>query len=71
MGAVGRPTPVTAPAPAPTFYTVIEVATRLRVSKGTVYQLFRDGMLPGTVRIRRQIRIPEHALDQFNPDSSD
>lgn len=61
-------TPPARPVPAPVFYTVAEVAAWLHVSKAIVYKLFHAGELPGAIRIRQQIRIPERALEQFASD---
>jgi excisionase family DNA binding protein len=38
-----------------------EVASRLRVSKQTVYRLINDGVLPAT-RVGRQWRVPEQSV---------
>jgi len=34
----------------PEYYTVAEIARRLRVSKMTIYRMIERGELPGTVR---------------------
>lgn len=44
--------------------TVIEVAEKMRVSVFTVYRWIRDGDLKA-VRIKRNLRIEEEALQQF------
>ena len=44
--------------------TVAEVATRLRVSKMTVYRMVKSGDLRA-VEVMRSIRIPERVLDQY------
>ena len=41
--------------------TVREVATRLRVSRATVYRLVQTGSLP-TLRVSNSIRVPETVL---------
>lgn len=46
------------------FCTVAEVATRMRVSKMTVYRLVHAGELPA-VRVGRSFRVPEHAVDDY------
>ena len=44
--------------------TVAEVATRLRVSRMTVYRMVKSGDLRA-VEVLRSIRIPERVLDQY------
>ena len=44
--------------------TVDEAATQLRVSRGAVYALVRNGVLP-SVRIGRVVRIPDRCLTNF------
>jgi excisionase family DNA binding protein len=51
-----------APAPKPEFYTVQEVAVRLRVSKMTVYRMVRSGLLDGKP-IGRGLRIAAASVD--------
>lgn len=46
------------------YYTVEEVARRLKVSKGAVYQWMRAGLL-GYVIVGTHRRIPESALRAF------
>lgn len=45
--------------------TVAEVSEVLRVPLGRGYQLARQGVLPGTVRLGRQIRVRADMLQQF------
>jgi excisionase family DNA binding protein len=45
------------------FLTVAEVATRMRVSKMTVYRLVHSGTLPA-VRFGRTFRVPATAVDE-------
>ena len=47
-----------------TFLTVAEVATKLRVSKMTVYRLVWDGQLPA-VKIGRSVRIWRTSLEKL------
>lgn len=49
-------------APAVNFYTVAEVAARLRVSKMTVYRLVHGGELPAA-RVGRSFRVPRRAVE--------
>ncbi|MFJ8016212.1 helix-turn-helix transcriptional regulator [Streptomyces sp. NPDC096339] len=54
----------------PEFLNAAEVATRLRVSRSTVYNLIAEGRLPahrnGGGKIRpRGLRVPEAAVDQY------
>jgi excisionase family DNA binding protein len=44
--------------------TVAEIATRMRVSKMTVYRLVHPGALNG-VRFGRSYRVPETAVEQY------
>ena len=44
------------------FYTVAEVAARLRVSKMTVYRLVHGGELPAA-RVGRSFRVPRRAVE--------
>jgi excisionase family DNA binding protein len=44
------------------FYTVAEVAARMRVSKMTVYRLVHAGELPAA-RVGRSFRVPRRAVD--------
>ena len=46
------------------FYTVAEVAARMRVSKMTVYRLVHSNELTA-VRVGRSFRVPEHAVDAY------
>ncbi len=46
------------------FLTVAEVATRMRVSKMTVYRLVHSGELEA-VRVGRSFRVPEPAVDGY------
>ncbi len=46
------------------FLTVAEVATRMRVSKMTVYRLVHSGDLEA-VRVGRSFRVPEPAVDEY------
>jgi excisionase family DNA binding protein len=48
----------------PTFMTVAEVATQMRVSKMTVYRLVHSGELEA-VRVGRSFRVPEKAVEEF------
>ncbi len=50
--------------PGSSWLTVPEVAAELRVSRMTVYRLIKGGDLP-SIRIGRNIRVPENALDTF------
>jgi len=45
------------------FYTVAEVAARMRVSKMTVYRLVHAGELPAA-RVGRSFRVPRRAVDE-------
>jgi excisionase family DNA binding protein len=49
--------------------TVPEVAARLRVSRATIYRLFRTGTLPG-LRVSNAIRVPAEALDGLRSHST-
>lgn len=60
MHQAARPT-----TPAPKFLTVVELATRARVSKMTIYRLFHEGALDGAVRVGRSIRIPETTVESI------
>ena len=51
-------------APGPTFLTVAEVASQMRVSKMTVYRLVHSGELEA-VRVGRSFRVPEPAVQAF------
>ena len=42
-----------------------EVARRLGISAGRVYELVREELLPGAARLGRQLRISEHAVAEF------
>ena len=44
------------------FLTARDVAARLRVSRATVYRLFRAGTLPG-LRVSNAIRVPIEAFE--------
>jgi len=46
------------------FLTVAEVATRMRVSKMTVYRLVHSGEVEA-VRVGRSFRVPEPAVDEY------
>ncbi|MGQ0630914.1 MAG: helix-turn-helix domain-containing protein [Sporichthyaceae bacterium] len=46
------------------FLTVAEVATKMRVSKMTVYRLVHNGELPA-VRVGRSFRVPENAVQTY------
>jgi len=46
------------------FLTVAEVASRIRVSKMTVYRLVHAGQLEA-VRVGRSFRVPESAVDDY------
>ncbi len=46
------------------FMTVAEVATRMRVSKMTVYRLLHGGELPA-VRVGRSFRVREEDVDEY------
>lgn len=48
----------------PEFMTVAEVATRMRVSKMTVYRLLHGGELPA-VRVGRSFRVREEDVDDY------
>ncbi|KQX74662.1 hypothetical protein ASD10_05395 [Aeromicrobium sp. Root472D3] len=68
---MGKPESARAPqeaggdvAPGPTFLTVAEVASQMRVSKMTVYRLVHSGELEA-VRVGRSFRVPEHAVTAF------
>jgi excisionase family DNA binding protein len=47
------------------YWTVAEIATRLRVSKMTVYRLAETEAFPGTLRIGRTYRIPDSGLQTY------
>ena len=49
---------------APSFLTVAEVATMLRVSKMTVYRMVHSGDLPA-MQVGRSFRVPERAVRQY------
>lgn len=51
-------------APGPTFLTVAEVASQMRVSKMTVYRFVHSGELEA-VRVGRSFRVTEEALEEF------
>ena len=46
------------------FLTVAEVATKMRVSKMTVYRLVHNGELPA-VRVGRSFRVLEKDVDDY------
>ena len=46
------------------FLTVAEVATRMRVSKMTVYRLVHSGEL-AAVQVGRSYRVPEQAVHDY------
>ena len=46
------------------FLTVAEVATKMRVSKMTVYRLVHSGELEA-IRVGRSFRVPEAAVNQY------
>lgn len=48
----------------PSFLTVAEVATMLRVSKMTVYRMVHSGDLPA-MQVGRSFRVPERAVRQY------
>lgn len=48
----------------PIFYTVLDTATLLGVSRNKVYQLVNSGEIP-CIRVGRQIRISRAALVQY------
>ena len=48
----------------PTFMTVAEVATQMRVSKMTVYRLVHSAELPA-IRVGRSFRVPEQAVHDY------
>ncbi len=52
------------PGTEPEFMTVAEVATRMRVSKMTVYRLLHGGELPA-VRVGRSFRVREDDVDEY------
>ena len=52
------------PADAPTYLTIAEVATMMRVSKMTVYRLVKSGTL-AAARFGRSYRIPEAAVEVY------
>ncbi|VXC30581.1 DNA binding domain-containing protein, excisionase family [Nocardioides sp. AX2bis] len=52
------------PGTEPEFMTVAEVATRMRVSKMTVYRLLHGGDLPA-VRVGRSFRVREEDVDEY------
>lgn len=56
------PTPVAKPAPV--YLTVAEVATKLRVSKMTIYRLIHGAEI-ASVRVGRSFRIPEKSVDRY------
>lgn len=47
------------------FWTVAEIAARLRVSKMTVYRLADKGRFPGAVRVGSAYRIPDSGLKAY------
>ncbi|WP_188188007.1 helix-turn-helix transcriptional regulator [Nonomuraea sp. SYSU D8015] len=47
------------------FWTIAEIATKLRVSKMTVYRLADEGEFPGTIRVGRSLRIPDSGLQAY------
>ena len=50
------------------FYTVAEVAARMRVSKMTVYRLVHGGELPAA-RVGRSFRVPRRAEEDHLRDA--
>lgn len=52
----------------PEFITVASIATRLGVSKMTVYRLINNGEL-AAIKIGRTYRVPTKAFEQFLEDS--
>ena len=61
--APGNPTSAGAGS-APSFLTVAEVASMLRVSKMTVYRMVHSGDLPA-MQVRRSFRVPTRAVEEY------
>lgn len=53
------------PTPDPEYYTVAEFASKLRVSKMTIYRMVDYGEIPGAIRIGRTIRITKKPADAW------
>lgn len=49
---------------APSFLTVAEVASMLRVSKMTVYRMVHSGDLPA-MQVGRSFRVPARAVEEY------
>lgn len=49
---------------APSFLTVAEVASMLRVSKMTVYRMVHSGELPA-MQVGRSFRVPRRAVEEY------
>lgn len=47
------------------FLTVAEIAQRVRVTKMTIYRLIEAGHFPGTIRVGKNIRVPERAVIDY------
>jgi excisionase family DNA binding protein len=50
--------------PSPEIYTVVQVARMLSINVGTVYQLLRDGAIPGK-RLGRRWVIPRKRFHEW------
>lgn len=48
----------------PSFLTVAEVASMLRVSKMTVYRMVHSGQLPA-MQVGRSFRVPQRAVEEY------
>jgi excisionase family DNA binding protein len=68
MAEESTPGDVTSIGASPTFLTVAEVATTLRVSKMSVYRLIHNGSLE-SVRFGRSFRVTQDALDVYLKES--
>lgn len=52
------------------YWTVAEIAAKLRVSNMTVYRLADSAAFPGTIRVGRAYRIPDSGLQAYLADST-
>ena len=49
----------------PEVITVDELASRCRIGRRQAYQLVRDGVVPGVIRLGKSIRISRQAVDRW------
>jgi excisionase family DNA binding protein len=56
--------------PGDEFYTIEEIATKLKVTRQTIHNWIRDGRL-ASIKVGRARRIPASAFEQFLAKSAD